>query len=37
MILSTEKDLTDTIDLASGVSYQVNYTVTEKRRGILDY
>ena len=34
-VLSTEKDLNETIDLASGVSYQVNYTVTEKKTEYL--
>ena len=34
VVLSTEKDLNETIDLASGVSYQVNYTVTEKKTGV---
>ena len=34
VVLSTEKDLNETIDLASGVSYQVNYTVTEKKMGV---
>ena len=34
VILGTDKDLTDTIWLASGNSYQVNYTVTEKKTGV---
>ncbi len=34
VILSTNKDLNDTIWLASGLSYQVNYTVTEKKTGV---
>ena len=34
VVLSTEKDLNETIDLASVVSYQVNYTVTEKKTGV---
>ena len=34
IVLSTEKDLNETILLASGVSYQVNYTVTEKKTGV---
>ena len=34
VILGTGKDLNDTIWLASGLSYQVNYTVTEKKTGV---
>ena len=34
VILGTDKDLNDTIWLASGASYQVNYTVTEKKTGV---
>lgn len=33
-VLSTSKDLNDTIWLATGKSYQVNYRVTEKATGI---
>lgn len=34
VVLSTKKDLNDTIRLASGRSYQINYTVTEKSTGV---
>lgn len=34
VILGAGKDLNDTIWLASGLSYQVNYTVTEKKTGV---
>lgn len=34
VILGTDKDLNDTIWLASGASYQVNYTVKEKKTGV---